>query len=639
MNRITQSQFMHTFNVEHREAFNPIYFERSNKDIMDAMKKIIMSCERDKYFTLKVISLREIYDYEEIYNSLRDYQEERKKRNSKVPNSYDYIDIRDSDIMLLEVIYFVRHNGIEKQDVYETLPDGTKKKKASSVDVRDPYQKLKVYIALPRFVNKYYFRMNGNYYSTIFQIVDGSTYNNSTTNNGPNKKADCITFKSLFMATRVYRKYKDIVDICSGTTIRATIYGSKIFSTFIDCMLYILANYGMIGAFDFLDINCVSVGSEPIVSDEYFNFSSHNVVISVPKHCFQDPMVQSLVVTIYNAITKDTKVNDLYNIRFWIRALGYAYKGGNTLDKGLFVLDSVDGIYDINTRDELHLPDDKKRNIYDILRWIMREFKYLKDKDNVDVTLKRIRIAEYIAHIYATKISKGIRRISDAGKRVTLNSVVRAIRTDPMYIIKNIINMSNLVSYVDLVNDNDALLALKYTYKGISGLGEDGTSIQRSYRYVDASHAGILDLDASGASDPGMTGLICPMTPMYNGSFTNFKEPDFWEKDYKHFQTEWEEKQPKGKPVFKIVNQELYEKQMANVVQDYHDLRQEVIDTSLVIDRAICPFYNIHDPSIDYSTVGSLLDNSNNEIEAPKASLFTYNVTEEDDGGLDDYDE
>jgi hypothetical protein len=257
----------------------------------------------------------------------------------------------------------------------------------------------------------------------------------------------------------------------------------------------------------------------------------------------QDPMVQSLVTTIYDAILKDTTLDEIFNIRFWIRNLGLAYKGAtNAIDKGLFVLDSVDGIYDIITQELLHLPEDQKRDIYAILRWLMREFGPLRQKDNVDVTLKRIRNAEYVAAIYANKISRSIHALSDMGKRVTIGGIVKRIRTDPMYVVSQIINMSNLVSYVDLVNDNDGITALKYTYKGISGLGEDGTSIQRTYRNVDPSHAGILDLDASSASDPGMSGLICPMAPVQGSSFTDYKEPMTWDDNYKKYQTEWKDK-------------------------------------------------------------------------------------------------
>ena len=172
---ITQAQYMRKYNETHREQFNMDYFTRSNQDIMNCMKKIILSCERDKYFTLKVLDMSEIYSYEEIINLLRDHEEKRRKRNSKEENPYDFININDSDIMLLQVKYFIRHNGLEiqKVDDVDTL-------------VKDPWEILDVLIVLPRYTKKYYFRLNGNYYSDIFQIVDGSTYNNS--NNGAKNK-------------------------------------------------------------------------------------------------------------------------------------------------------------------------------------------------------------------------------------------------------------------------------------------------------------------------------------------------------------------------------------------------------------------------------------------------------------------
>ena len=627
MANLTQAGFIRMYNDTHREQFNPVYFERNNQDIMDCVKKVILSCERERYFTLKVLSMREIYNYEEIYNMLHTYTSTRARKNSKAENPYDYIEIKDSDIMLLEVRYFIRHNGTEKQEVPKA--DGSQGKE--SIDVKDPYTELQVLIALPRFMNNYYFRLNGNYYTSTFQIVDGSTYNNANTNGGSNKKADCNTFKTLFSPCRIYKRYKDLIDVNTKNTIRLITYGSNIFNIYVDCMYYILANYGFYGTNDFLDIHCVYIQDHPVASDDWYSFERHGIYITVPKACIQDPMIQSYVVSIYNAIGKDCKINELFNIRFWIRNLGTAYKGSNPLDKGLFVLDSVDGIYDIITREELHLPDNMKANIYQILRWLMREFNNIKNKDNVDVTLKRVRIAEYVAAVYANKIAKGIHRISDAGKRITLYGVVKAVRTDPMYVINQIINMSNLVSYVDMVNDLDSMTAIKYTYKGISGLGEDGTSIQRNYRYVDPSHAGILDLDASSASDPGMSGMICPMAPMYNSSFTQYQEPNTWTEKYKPYQTDWFKNicsDPKIPFTFnpKFVPDE----------PEYTKLRQKVIDESLEIDKINCPIYNVYDRSIDYSGRAERLKQQ--EASSPQqSSLFNFEFSnfEEEDNNED----
>lgn len=632
---MNQALFARMYNDQHREQFNPVYFERENQEIMDCVKKVILSCEKDEYFTLKVKSMREIYDYEEIYNLLRDHAETRKKKNAKVDNIFDYINIKDSDIMLLEVKYFVRHNGTEKQEK-EIKDENGKVLRKEAIDVKDPYTILTNYIALPRFVNKYYFRLNGNYYTSTFQIVDGSTYNNANVGGAANKKADSVTFKNLFGAVKIYRKYKELIDYTTKTTIKNVIYTSNIFKNFVDGMLYILANYGLYGAFDFLDIHCIQLRTEPINDPNWFNFNRYNIFISVPKECHQDPMIQSMIVTIYNCITKDTRLNDLFNIRFWIHSLGSNCSAGNTLDKGLFVLNSIDGVYDLITKDQLHLPEEQKVNIYYILRWLMREFSPLYAKDNIDVTIKRVRIGEYIAHVYAMRLAKGLQRALEAGKRITLKGVLKNIRTDSMHVINYIINMSNLVSYVDLVNDNDASLALKFTYKGISGLGENGANVQTNYRYVDVSHTGIIDLDTSGASDPGMSGMICPMAPMSNQSFTDYQEPVTWDTKYKPFQTNWKNKHDAHCPVT-IEDTDKYNEAVSKLPGNYLGLRKIVIDQSLQIDRIHCPIFNVLDPSIDYSSAGSLLNNEENKQVASlfdKPNGYQIPIINDDEEGL-----
>lgn len=164
----------------------------------------------------------------------------------------------------------------------------------------------------------------------------------------------------------------------------------------------------------------------------------------------------------------------------------------------------------------------------------MREFNYLHSQDNIDISTKHPRMAdEYLPAIYAMKISRGIYRISDKGKNVTFKDVTRVIDTPPNYILKNI-NAANLVDYVDLVNDNDAELALSYTYKGISGLGDQGSgsAVPIIYRSVHPSQLGKVDLDASSSSDPGLSGIICPMAKIVDGAFVKYQEPNGWKNFY-----------------------------------------------------------------------------------------------------------
>ena len=596
--QINQAQFMRQFNETHREEFNPELFKRDNEEIVEAIRQVVMSCERDKYYTLKLLSFEAIYDYEEIFNTLREHEEKRKKKNSKIENTYDYINIRDTDMILIKINWLVRHNGIERVE-----EDGV------TTEVSNPEEVLEVLIAVPRFVRKYYFKLLGNYYTTIFQIVDGSTYNNSTSSQS---KVDTVTMKTMFMPIRIFRSFSDNKDLNTNKVIRAIEYQSIIFNNTVNVIYYILAAYGLYGTFNFLGIDCVFVDNKPNTDPRFYCFEKHGVYVSVYKDCFDNnAVVQSLTATIVDGIRKEIDINYFFNQRYWLENLGMAFKNAS-VDKGLFVLDSIDSIYDNITKQNLHLPMEDKENIYCILRWLMREFSNLRVKDNVDVTTKRIRISEYVAAVYANKLNKGIHRISDLGDRVTLKKVIQAIYTQPMFILNSISVMSNLVSYRDLVNDLDSLTALKYTYKGISGLGEDGASIQPVYRYVDPSHVGILDLDASSASDPGMSGMICPMTQLYghDNSFSEYQEPNEWRELYKPYYDQFHSN---------LKSVITFDKPLQT---DYTKTREVITNEQLDINRIRCPISSIEDPSIVYST--AWVTANRNRQEKPK-SLFTIN--------------
>ena len=601
MKLTTQAEFMRHYNENNREHFNPDLFKRDNQELVDSLFLLLKSCERDRYFTLKLLSFTPIWDYEEIYNTLRAHEESKKKKSSKTDNSYDFINIKDTDMILVKVEWYIRHNGVERIET----ENGT-------IEVVNPEDILEVLIALPRFTKGYYFRLSGNYYTTIFQIVDGSTYNNTTASKS---KVDTITMKTMFMPNRIFRSFREMVDVRTKETIKVIEYNAIIFNNVTNAMYYLLACYGLYGVSQFLEIDCVFLSTHPVLREDTFCFEHRGIYISCPKICFKDAVVQAFVATIYTAIGKDTNINDLFNIRFWMKNLGFQFKSSN-VNKGLFVLDSIDGIYDLITKRDLHLSNYNKENIYTIIRWLLREFSNLRMKENVDVRTKRLRIADYVIAVYAPKLSKGITRISDLGPKVTLRKVVQAIYTQPMYIINNISTMSNLVAYRDMVNDNDATTALKYTYKGISGLGEEGKLVQPIYRYVDPSHIGILDLDASTKSDPGMTGMLCPMTNLYNGSFSEYEEPDTWRDNYKIIDDEYR----KGK-----IKPTEFTGEKSSVSYDYKLLREKVINEDLEMNKIICPVYN-DDPNILYTHSGARLEPHK---EVKMKSLFTIRKEEE----------
>ena len=139
-------------------------------------------------------------------------------------------------------------------------------------------------------------------------------------------------------------------------------------------------------------------------------------------------------------------------------------------------------------------------------------------------------------------------------------------------------------------------------------MGEDGSSIQPMYRYIDPSHVGILDLDSSSVSDPGMSGMICPMTNIYGTSFSEYEEPNTWKEQYGYLQTEW--KKDAIQPI--SFDREPEKK-------DYYAIRQKIVEEDLELTKIISPIYN-DDPSILYTAYAETLEKDDKKNKG--TSLF-----------------
>lgn len=522
---MNQRELVAQFIEESRPKFNPVFFERDEDEIIRELLNVIKSCERDnQYFTIKLDSYRVVDDYDEINSILFNYYEDltkNKSKSKKRDNQYGFINLNESYIRLLIVKYYLKDRNAEDY--------------------------LDVIIAVPRIIDKYYFKINGIMRSTLFQIVDGSTYNNGTSN----AKVPSITLKIIFMATRVTRYFSSMTTT-EGDDMKLTYYHSRIFNKGIAAAKYIFAKFGFYGGLKFLGLeNCVFLSKHDPNDQDLYTFKvADDIYISSPKFLMdRNVMLQSVVATIYASLYPGISFEEYFTDLYWVRVLGLDFSGGglerllaiydpeddttpDTLEKGYSILDSFESIYDISTRESIKLPDCEKETTYHILRWIMREFNALRMKDNLDISCKKIRFAEYIASLYAFKIAKGIYRVSDMNKKASIISIRKAIRTDPNYLLVAI-TKSKMVSYRNMVSDMDSMQALKFTYKGVSGLGENSNqSIPDIYRSIHPSHVGKVDLDASSDGNPGITGTICPYAPVYDGFFEDYQEPNTWEQEF-----------------------------------------------------------------------------------------------------------
>lgn len=497
-----QLALIHDYNDKYRKKFNPDLFAESDEGIIDELKKVVLSCQRESFFTIKVEGFEVIEDYETICQMM--YEHEEKFRYRSKENQYAYINLKDSDIRLLVVSYYIA--------------------------IKDESEHIKVLIATPRTVDRYYFRIAGNTYSALWQIVDASTYNSSTSSS----KKHSVTLKTMFMPIRIYRyvtNHKNsLKDVYTGEEVKCTFYTSYIFKKSLPVMKYILAKFGYYGAAKFLHLDLLNIHHEcPPMDNDMYVFNRFNLWISVPRAIFdKDQVMQSFVYTIYNCILKSASYREIFDIKYWLVSLASEFNN-NTEEKGKSILGSFEFIYDLSTKDTLRLPKEMKENIYCVIKWIIGEFNNLKIKDNLNVSIKRIRRAEYIASLYAMKLSTAIYWLSDMGKKADISHIKKAIATNPMQLI-NAISSCQLINYRNFVGDLDSMVALKFTYKGISGIGEKNNSMPNTYRAVNPSHVGKVDLDASSAGDPGASGTLIPRAKIYsNGFFSDFSEPNTWE--------------------------------------------------------------------------------------------------------------
>ena len=525
-----QAEMIHQYNEINRPKFNQELFIRHDDDIINAIRDVVYSTQRDSTFIIKVIGFEVIDNYDDINHILWAYEDsiinknkstnksEDKKKSTKssnnsrkVENQFEFINLKDSDIKLIKVTYYI---GI------------TEKKNGFVTDT------VTVYIAIPRIVDKFYFRISGNIYSAMYQIVDASTYNNS---NAKNAKKQSITFKTIFMPIRVY-KYTGKLRDCDDNDIPCAYFIGNMFKKSLLLMKYIFAKMGYYNTLNFLKVPgvIISENNNNIDKENMYVFPVRdNLFVSIPKYIYDNSIIaQSAVYTIVAVLThmKDCAMKDVFGYDIWLKSLGaeFTTKDLDTIrTKGISILGSLEFIYDLGTKRDLKLDPEDKDDIYRVLRWMMYEFSALRKKDNIDISTKKVRYAEYIAALYAAKLAFGIYRLSDKADKADLDTIRKAIQIPPMFLL-NAITKCQLVNYKDCVNDLDSLTALKYTYKGVSGIGEKSNAISSAYRAIHPSHLGRVDIDSSSNSDPGVSGTLCPISSFHDSHFIDFMEPSTW---------------------------------------------------------------------------------------------------------------
>jgi hypothetical protein len=389
----------------------------------------------------------------------------------------------------------------------------------------------------------------GKKMKAIWQLVDASVYN----------QRGCITLKSRMPIIIYKNTNRELIDV-DNKSFMVPSYSYALNSTkkrlgnsqlshtakarvkFINPLMLYCAKMGYEVSKDYFGMkNIVDVVTDykEKEKDDYYFFPLDDMFIRVDKYLFDKyPFVQSFVAMTYALRSRDFKVEkeDLEDKNYWINRIGYIGSAKNKNlasfhEKGMTTIYMVERLLDSVTINNLRLPNNYKRNIYDVIYWMISNFDELKARNNIDMNNKRIRKNEYIVQSsLGKKINENINKLIELKSRSKMNTIetlMELFNFNSDIILSGMRALNDLIKSDDLSNDLTFLSDLAYSTKGPNSLGENSSKkISSKYRQRHPSMVGIIDLNTTSNSDPGMSGSFTPFVQLYDKFyFTPIHEP------------------------------------------------------------------------------------------------------------------
>jgi hypothetical protein len=313
--------------------------------------------------------------------------------------------------------------------------------------------------------------------------------------------------------------------------------GTKKKTKFINPMMIFAAKMGMAKAIRFFNMEGIielvdTIDEELLGVCTYFPLDG--VYIKVYTDLLEKyDLVNYVTCMLVYCSNKDFPVSwELLEDReYWVCRIGYigSIKNKNIMsfrDKGYTTIHMIERLYDEISEENLRLPQVYKDNIYYILYWMILNFNELKARNNMDMMNKRIRKNEYIVmSSLGKKVSENVNKLIEKkskSKMNTMDTLLELFNFPSDIIMSGVKNLSDVIKSDDIVNDMSFLQDLAYSSKGPNSLGENSSkNIAAKYRYLHPSQLGILDLNVSSNSDPGMSGSFVPFVKLYDKFYFN----------------------------------------------------------------------------------------------------------------------
>lgn len=384
---------------------------------------------------------------------------------------------------------------------------------------KDGIEEITKSILVPKQDRNGYFTIRGKKYFLLYQLVERSTYNTSSS----------VILKSL-MPVDLTRESSSITDI-EDTEYNVPIIFIKLFNKNVDIFSLYFAKMGFHETLRFFSLNNainLKEDLDNIDNEKFIYFKLRNSYIEVNRFLFKKHSYFRMMVGMLVYTCNKVKCQNIENKKFWIEKLGSMSTTSQIkmYEKGKTMLMYFERMVDVTTIDILQVSNENKQSMYSVVRWAILNYTDLKKRSNLDLENKRLRLNEYIASILNVEFSKRINRIVK-DSNTTLKNLKNLFKFHGDILIQNL-HATGLLRFDDAVNDMDFFTKLRFTIKGYNSIGnKNDRNIDIALRGIHPSYLGVIDINTSGNSDPGTSGILTPFSKqIYGLQFTEDNEPE-----------------------------------------------------------------------------------------------------------------
>lgn len=427
-----------------------------------------------------------------------------------------YLEVAMHTLDSIEGITYLRMEELQHR-VYETMTEEELKENKLNISVDKSLLKIyrfyfniekddrkeEIFMDLfyPELIKGQYFLINNNRYFPTFQLLDSGFFNTS----------NAVVLKTLIMP---------IVMELKEEALSLNIFKKKMSPFF-----YYFAKFNFYETLEYFGIKDKILIIDNL--NELNNYENEFKVFEINKKFYfcivkeayeEDYLIYNSIKNCFNSRLKIEKIED---INYWKKKLGTLFS--NTTDKiakANSTLISFERGLDLLNKELLRLPEDDKKDIYSIIRYMIRNYMHLKTRNNCDLANKRIRSNEYLIYPLLRRFTAFVRRINN-GRKITFEKLCD-FRPSKGFLVKCMIT-NELLRYDNSCNSANIVSKLRISQSGFQSQFSSG-AVKIEYRTNHHSFIGKIGLLETSAGDPGCSMVASPFLELYDNNHFTEKE-------------------------------------------------------------------------------------------------------------------